>query len=189
MGSNPGFEAYQGINSLMKEIFSSRDFNKKVYLISANSIPNYAKILADYKALNLNINLSNDKLEKMKDKFKDFKDSILQEQNNIQILSQYEEIQNILNSEDDNEKLMVDITFFQKMELNLTNYYDKTVNLIKVKNNFQIKLDDGQHIFEFKQKNNGLFKIFNSNKKEQLLEAYESIKNVLNQIFNADNLE
>ena len=50
-------------------------------------------------------------------------------------------------------------------------------------------MDDGQHIFEFKQKNNGLFKIFNSNKKEQLLEAYESIKNVLNQIFNADNLE
>ena len=125
----------------------------------------------------------------MKDKFKDFKDSILQEQNNIQILSQYEEIQNILNSEDENEIIMVDITFFQKMELNLTNYYDKTVTLIKVKNNFQIKLDDGQHIFEFKQKNNGLFKIFNSNKKEQLLEAYESIKNVLNQIFNADNLE
>ena len=60
---------------------------------------------------------------------------------------------------------MVDITFFQKMELNLMNYYDKTVTLIKVKNNFQIKLDDGQHIFEFKQKNNGLFKIFNSNKK------------------------
>jgi hypothetical protein len=189
MGSNPGFEAYQGINSLMKEIFSSRDFNKKVYLISANSIPNYAKILADYKALNLNISLSNDELDKMKDKFKDFKDSILQEQINIQILSQYEEIQNILNSEDDNEIIMVDITFFQKMELNLTNYYDKTVTLIKVKNNFQIKLDDGQHIFEFKQKNNGLFKIFNSNKKEQLLEAYESIKNVLNQIFNADNLE
>ena len=79
MGSNPGFEAYQGINSLMKEIFSNRDFNKKVYLISANSIPNYAKILADYKALNLNINLSNDKLDKMKDKFRDFKDSILKE--------------------------------------------------------------------------------------------------------------
>ena len=119
----------------MKEIFSSRDFNKKVYLISANSIPNYAKILAGYKALNLNIGLSNDKLEKMKDKFRGFKDSILQEQNNIQILSKDEEIQNILNSEDDNEIIMVDITFFQKMELNLTNYYDKTVTLIKVKNN------------------------------------------------------
>ena len=182
MGTNYAYEAYQEIQSLVKEIMFNGNVNRKVFLISTKSIPKYANILMKYKALNLDIKLTDDELNKMKKEFDDYKF-----EKSIEILSKYGQIQNFINSEDDNDIIIVDITFFEKMHLNLKNIFYQTVTLIKIKNNMEIKFDDSKEILEFKQKNNGLFKIFKDSKKEKLYETYQNIKSIINKIFDEKN--
>ena len=102
---------------------------------------------------------------------------------NIEILSKKEQFQNLINSEDDKEIIVVDITFFEIMKLKISNILNKTVTLIKKGNNMEIKLDNVEGTFEFKQKNNGLFKVFKSSQKDKLFNAYQQIKTIINQIY------
>ena len=125
MGNNHAYDAYEDIKRLVREISSYNELTRRVILISANSIPQYSRILADHRVLNLKMKLSNDELNRMKDELDDCKTE------NIEILSKKEQFQNLINSEDDKEIIMVDITFFEIMKLNLSNILNKTVTLIK----------------------------------------------------------
>ncbi len=98
MGNNHAYDAYEDNKKLVKEISSSNELTRRVILISANSIPQYSRILGDHKALNLKIKLSNDELNRMKDELDDCRT-----ERNIEILSNKEQFQNLINSEDDKE--------------------------------------------------------------------------------------
>ena len=182
MGNNHAYDAYEDIKRLVREISSYNELTRRVILISANSIPQYSRILADHRVLNLKMKLSNDELNRMKDELDDCKTE------NIEILSKKEQFQNLINSEDDKEIIMVDITFFEIMKLNLSNILNKTVTLIKRGNYMEIKLDNDEDTFEFKQKNNGLFKVFKSSQKDKLFKAYQNIKSIINEIYDEGNL-
>ena len=182
MGNNHAYDAYEDIKRLVRELSSYNELTRRVILISSNTIPQYSRILADHRVLNLKMKLSNDELNRMKDELDDCKTE------NIEILSKKEQFQNLINSEDDKEIIMVDITFFEIMKLNLSNILNKTVTLIKRGNYMEIKLDNDEDTFEFKQKNNGLFKVFKSSQKDKLFKAYQNIKSIINEIYDEGNL-
>ena len=71
MGNNHAYEAYEDIKRLVREISSYNELTRRVILISANSIPQYSRILADHRVLNLKMKLSNDELNRMKDELDD----------------------------------------------------------------------------------------------------------------------
>ena len=145
-------DAYKSTISLIKDISSKEDLTKKVYLIPTNSIPKFIAILTDFNALNPNTKLTEDKKIEIEKAF--FKYNL---EKNIEIISEYEKLQDIINDEEDNEFIIVDIKFLTGMEIE--EYYEKTVYLNKTEGNIQIKFENTENNYYLKQKDNGLFEL------------------------------
>ena len=162
------FKAYQNIKSIINEIYDEGNLTKDVFLIPSKSIPKLIKILTDLDALNPKRDLNIQKLEQMKRLFIDYK-----LETNIQIIYQYDQIKEFINSENNNEFIFASISFLKGMKINLEENFSKTVELNVDKKNIEIKFRNNENILIAKRKNNGLYKLIPDEEEENENEIVE----------------
>jgi hypothetical protein len=126
------------------------------------------KILTDLDALNPKRDLNIQKLEQMKRLFIDYK-----LETNIQIIYQYDQIKDFINSENNNEFIFTSISFLKGMKINLEENFSKTVELNVDKKNIEIKFRNNENILIAKRKNNGLYKLIPDEEEENENEIVE----------------
>ena len=126
------------------------------------------KILTDLDALNPKRDLNIQKLEQMKRLFIDYK-----LETNIQIIYQYDQIKEFINSENNNEFIFASISFLKGMKINLEENFSKTVELNVDKKNIEIKFRNNENILIAKRKNNGLYKLIPDEEEENENEIVE----------------
>ena len=108
------FNAYQHIKTIINQIYDEEKLTKEVFLITSKSIPQFIKILTDLDALNPKKDLNIQKLDQMNRMFMDY-----QLEKNIQIIYQYDQIKDFINSENNNEFIFTSISFLKGMKINL----------------------------------------------------------------------
>ena len=158
------FNAYLSIkNILYKNIYPEKDIsNKEVYLINTSSIINFIKKLIDKKIFedfqkNQEIEI-NEKEVELKEDFQNFD---LKEVN-PKINSYYPDCKEILETQEENEFIIVDKYFIRNFKIKDAEYkYVNIINISKINNNYCIKIKfpifDKVIIAEEKQNNPGFF--------------------------------
>ena len=100
------------------------------YLIKTKSIPNFIRIIKESGILS---NMRN-----KKELMKKLNDYTLE--TNIEIISDYEEGKNLLSKEEDNEFIIVDKKFLEKMKAtNISNLDDKKVEVFREKKDLKVR--------------------------------------------------
>ena len=178
-GVNKYFDSYESIKGVYEKINSIVN-ESNVYLVKANSIPNFIKLISEtlYKLYHSNekeIKDSEDKLRKNK-KYELEKDIVL--------YSSFEECKSIIKNDDENNAfIIVDEKFLKNMGI-YDNNKDKNVYMtINNKNKespiYEIKFKDFNNNIPFKIKDNGIYKFvykITDNDKKKNSEIYSLLQ-------------
>ena len=128
--NNPYYDSFLNMRKNIEYLKDNHNIKIEKYLIKTKSIPNFIRIIKESGILS---NMRN-----KKELMKKLNDYTLE--TNIEIISDYEEGKNLLSKEEDNEFIIVDKKFLEKMKAtNISNLDDKKVEVFREKKDLKVR--------------------------------------------------
>ena len=128
--NNPYYDSFLNMRKNIEYLKENHNIKIEKYLIKTKSIPNFIRIIKESGILS---NMRN-----KKELMKKLNDYTLE--TNIEIISDYEEGKNLLSKEEDNEFIIVDKKFLEKMKAtNISNLDDKKVEVFREKKDLKVR--------------------------------------------------
>ena len=128
--NNPYYDSFLNMRKNIEYLKDNHNIKIEKYLIKTTSIPNFIRIIKESGILS---NMRN-----KKELMKKLNDYTLE--TNIEIISDYEEGKNLLSKEEDNEFIIVDKKFLEKMKAtNISNLDDKKVEVFREKKDLKVR--------------------------------------------------
>ncbi len=128
--NNPYYDSFLNMRKNIEYLKENYNIKIEKYLIKTKSIPNFIRIIKESGILS---NMRN-----KKELMKKLNDYTLE--TNIEIISDYEEGKNLLSKEEDNEFIIVDKKFLEKMKAtNISNLDDKKVEVFREKKDLKVR--------------------------------------------------
>ena len=128
--NNPYYDSFLNMRKNIEYLKDNHNIKIEKYLIKTTSIPNFIRIIKESGILS---NMRN-----KKELMKKLNDYTLE--TNIEIISDYEEGKNLLSKEEDNEFIIVDKKFLEKMKATyIDDLNEKKVKVFREKKNLKVR--------------------------------------------------